>query len=362
MPLIMAGGWYFTRYLQPRYHHYWEAVGKQAARDEHAVGRYGWSRRSCKKTAKFAASASRADVCAIRRLTVDVSTSTFTAAMGFLFALGSLAVWYLGGRNVLADGMSLGQLTAFLQYVAMFYTPLTSITESTTWFANFFGTSRRACDLLETQSEPLPAGAASVVLRGEIAMEHVSFGYDKSRPVLKDISFKIAPGQMVGVVGRSGSGKSTLVNLLGRMYDVDSGRVLLDGIDVRQMNPRDLRRQIGMVPQDSFLFRGLVAENISYGKAEATPEQIIAAAKLADAHDFILRMPFGYETQLGEGGTGLSGGERQRLAIARALLFDPAILVLDEATANIDAESERAICRSIRHWARGAPSSSSLTD
>jgi ABC-type multidrug transport system ATPase subunit len=156
---------------------------------------------------------------------------------------------------------------------------------------------------------------------------------------------------MVGVVGRSGSGKSTLVSLISRLYEVDSGELLIDGIDVRRIHPRHLRRQIGMVPQDPFLFRGSIAANISYGNQEAGPEQILSAAQNADAHDFIMRMPLAYDTPLGEGGSGLSGGERQRLSIARALLFDPAILILDEATASVDAESERAICEAIRRWA-----------
>ena len=180
----------------------------------------------------------------------------------------------------------------------------------------------------------------------------MSFGYDRSRPVLEDISFTIEPGEMVGVVGRSGSGKSTLVSLIGRLYQCDAGQIRIDGIDVRQANPRQLRRQIGMVPQEPFLFRGSVAANITYGNGQATPEQVLLAARNADSHEFIMRMPFAYETQLGEGGSGLSGGERQRLSIARALLFDPAILILDEATASVDAESERAICQAIRRWAR----------
>ncbi len=354
MPLIIAGSWYFTRCLQPRHHHYWEAVGKQAAalmgmlsgirvvksfvQEDREIRRFGESSRRLRDS----------------RLAVDTSTSTFAAGMGFLFAVGTLAAWYLGGRDVLFGQMTLGALMAFLQYLAMFYTPLTSIAESTTWFANFFSVSRRICDLLDTPGEsrrPEPPVALDRV-QGRVELRDVSFGYDKSRPVLSDISFTIAPGEMIGVVGRSGSGKSTLVSLIARLYDADHGQILIDGVDVRELDPRQLRRQIGMVPQEPFLFRGAVAENIAYGNAQAAPEQILLAAKQADAHDFIMRMPLAYSTQLGEGGSGLSGGERQRLSIARALLFDPAILILDEATASVDAESERAICRAIRRWAR----------
>ena len=354
MPLIVAGSWYFTRYLQPRHQHYWAAVGKQASA---LMGMLAGIRvvkafvQEDREIRRFADSSRR-----LRdsRLTVDNAAVTFTAAMGLLFALGGLVVWYLGGRDVLFGSMTLGSLMAFLAFLAMFYAPLTTIAESTTWFASFYSTSRRICALLDVPSESEQAQPTVPLGRfqGGVEFQHVSFAYDRSRPVLEDISFAIEPGEMVGVVGRSGSGKSTLVSLIGRLYECDAGQIRIDGIDVRQADPRQLRRQIGMVPQEPFLFRGLVAANITYGNGQATPEQILLAARNADSHEFIMRMPFAYETQLGEGGSGLSGGERQRLSIARALLFDPAILILDEATASVDAESERAICQAIRRWAR----------
>jgi ATP-binding cassette subfamily B protein len=354
MPLIVAGSWYFTRYLQPRHQHYWAAVGKQASalmgmltgirvvkafvQEDREIRRFADSSRRLRDS----------------RLTVDNAAVTFTAAMGLLFALGGLVVWYLGGRDVLFGSMTFGSLMAFLAFLAMFYAPLTTIAESTTWFASFYSTSRRICALLDVpnESEQAQPTAPLGLFHGGVEFQHVSFAYDRSRPVLEDISFTIEPGEMVGVVGRSGSGKSTLVSLIGRLYECNAGQIRIDGIDVRQMNPRQLRRQIGMVPQEPFLFRGSVAANITYGDGQAAPEQILLAARNADSHEFIMRMPFAYETQLGEGGSGLSGGERQRLSIARALLFDPAILILDEATASVDAESERAICRAIRRWAR----------
>ena len=354
MPLILAGSWYFTRDLQPRHQHYWAAVGKQASA---LMGMLAGIRvvkafvQEDREVRRFADSSRR-----LRdsRLTVDNAAVTFTAGMGLLFALGGLVVWYLGGRDVLFGSMTFGSLMAFLALLAMFYAPLTTIAELTTWFAGFYSTSRRICALLDVPSESEPTQSTQPLDRfqGGVEFQHVSFAYDRGRPVLEDISFVIEPGTMVGVVGRSGSGKSTLVSLIGRLYQCDAGRIRIDGIDVRQVDPRQLRRQIGMVPQESFLFRGLVAANIAYGNAQATPEQIVLAARNADSHEFIMRMPFAYETQLGEGGSGLSGGERQRLSIARALLFDPAILILDEATASVDAESERAICRAIRCWAR----------
>lgn len=353
MPLILAASWYFTRYLNPRHQHYWDAVGQQASALSgmlagiRVVKAFVQERREVER---FRTSSHR-----LRdsRQVVDVATAVFSALTGLLFALGGLGVWYIGGRDVLFGQMTLGSLMAFLAYLAMFYTPLTSMTEATTWFSNFITAARRIFDLLDTPGEDQPASPTAALPRtGQVEFAGVSFGYDKTRPVLKDVSFRIPPGEIVGVVGRSGSGKSTLVSLIARLYEADAGRVLVGGVDVRQCSPGQLRRLIGMVPQEPFLFRGSIAENVCYGQPEATPEQILRAAKLADAHDFVLRRPLAYQSLLGEGGGGLSGGERQRLSIARALLIDPAILILDEATASIDVESERAICRALRRFSR----------
>lgn len=354
MPLIVGGSWYFTRHLQPLHQHYWEAVGRQASALMGMLGgirvvkAFAQEDREVKRFCQSSAHLRDA------RMTVDVSTAAFTACMGFLFVLGSLAVWYIGGRDVLAGRMTVGSLMAFLAYLAMFYAPLTSISESTTWFAGFFGTVERMGDLLDTPSEATRSADESPMRRpaGAIEFQGVTFGYDKAHPVLRDIDLAIRPGEMVGVLGHSGSGKSTLVNLIARLYEVDAGRILLDGTDIRQFDPRQFRRQIGIVPQEPFLFRGTVADNISYGNAQSHPEQILMAAKRADAHGFVMQMPLAYETQLGEGGAGLSGGERQRLSIARALICDPTILILDEATANVDAEAERTICDALRRLAR----------
>ena len=189
--------------------------------------------------------------------------------------------------------------------------------------------------------------------RGEIRFENVTFGYDPNQPVLHDVSFTVAAGEMVGIVGRSGSGKTTLVSLLARFHDVQEGRITVDGHDIRRLSTHDLREKLGVVFQDSFLFRGTIWKNLSFGRPQATIEQGLATAKAAGAHDFLCRQPLAYETLLGEHGAGLSGGEKQRLSIARTLLYDPRILVLDEATSNIDAEAEKAIQEALAVLVRG---------
>jgi ABC-type transport system involved in Fe-S cluster assembly fused permease/ATPase subunit len=315
------------------------------------------------------------------RMHVDYSTAAFSATMQLIFSLGGLIVWYVGGRDVLAGTMSLGSMMAFLAYLAMFYTPLATLSQFTTWLTNFLTGCQRVFELLDTPAEvtepdePVALPTARVgegengregvspnnapsetphlpvspsPALGSIRFDHVSFGYERHQLVLRDVDFEINPGETIGIVGKSGSGKTTLVNLLCRFYDVCEGRVLVDGIDVRRLASHQLRHHIGCVLQEPFLFRGTIWQNLVYGMPSSTPEAAITAAKAAQAHDFILNSPLGYDTWLGERGAGLSGGERQRMSIARAILYDPPILVLDEATSNIDAESEEAIQKALR--------------
>jgi ABC-type multidrug transport system ATPase subunit len=251
--------------------------------------------------------------------------------------------------------MTLGQLIAFLAYLAMFYAPLGALSNFTTWLTSFLSGSQRVLELLDTPAlvaeparpEPWTDGG------GEVRFADVTFGYDANQPVLHGVSFTVRPGEMVGIVGRSGSGKSTLVSLLARFHDVQEGRITVDGHDVRDLSSRDLREKLGIVFQDSFLFRGTIWRNLAYGRPRAAVEEGLAAAKAAGAHDFICRQPLAYETLLGEQGAGLSGGEKQRLSIARTLLYDPRILVLDEATSNIDAEAEKAIQEALAALVKG---------
>ncbi len=345
MPLVLTGSWFFWRYVYPKYYRYWDASSKQTGALAGMLSGIRVVKAFAQEDREFNRFNESSAYLRHSRLGVENSASTFSAVMQMIFSLGGLIVWFVGGRDVLADRMTLGSLMAFLAYLAMFYAPLSTLAQLTTWLTSFMTASQRIFELLDTPvrvmdpAEPLALPRAT----GNIRFENVTFGYDRHHPVLEDVSFDIPAGQMVGIVGRSGSGKTTLVNLISRFYDVDEGRVTLDGLDVRELDRHDLRRHVGLVLQESFLFRGTIWENLIYGRPDATPEQVITSSKAANAHDFIMKMPFGYDSPLGERGAGLSGGEKQRISIARALLYDPAILILDEATSNLDSESEKAI-------------------
>ncbi|MBI5394310.1 MAG: ABC transporter ATP-binding protein [Verrucomicrobia bacterium] len=284
------------------------------------------------------------------------SANTFSPIMTFIFSLGGFIVWYAGGRLVLEDrGVTLGTLMAFFGYLGQFYGPLQTLTTLSDWLTEFLSSSQRVFDILDTPAEPndAPDSQPMPAVRGQIGFDAVTFGYDPYNAVIKDISLSIEPGQLIGIVGKSGSGKTTLINLLCRFYDVQKGAIRIDGVDVRQMRRDDLRKHIGLVLQEPFLFRASIADNIAYGRPDAAPHEIMDAARAANAHDFIMRQPAGYDTQLGERGAGLSGGEKQRISIARALLCDPSILILDEATSNVDTESEQEIQKALAVLRKG---------
>jgi ATP-binding cassette subfamily B protein len=355
VPLVVGGTWYFWQRVYPRYYRYWDANSKQVQAVSSMLGGI----RVVKSFAQEEKEQGRFDRASsylrTMRLWVEESTANYSAVMQLVFSLGGLIVWYVGGRDVIASHMSLGELIAFLAYLAMFYAPLGALSQFTTWLTSFLTGAKRVMELLDTPisvedpATPVVPGPA----KGEIRFDHVTFGYDRHSPVIKGISFQIQPGEMIGVVGRSGSGKTTLVNLLCRFYDADEGRVLVDGIDVRDYALSDLRRRVGIVLQESYLFRGTIWDNLCYGRPEIDVPMGLAAAKAACAHDFILRSPLGYETVLGEHGAGLSGGEKQRLSLARAILYDPPILILDEATSSVDTEAERSIQEALERLTRG---------
>lgn len=355
VPLVILGSWIFWRHVYPRHYRLWDAASKQMAvlsgmlsgiRVVKAFGQEPLERDRFRATS---------DQLRDWRQWVELTNSTYSAAMQIVFSLGGLIVWYVGGRDVIGREMTLGQLIAFLAYLAMFYAPLGALSNFTTWLTSFLSGSKRVLELLDTPAlipEPAEPSAWDEP-RGRIEFRDVTFGYDENQPVLHDVSFAVDPGEMIGIVGRSGSGKSTLVNLLARFHDVQQGTIEIDGIDIRRLSIRQLRERLGIVFQESFLFRGTIWKNLAYGRPDATVEEGLAAAKAAGAHDFLCRQPAAYETLLGERGAGLSGGEKQRLSIARTLLADPAILVLDEATSSIDAEAEREIQRALAALVKG---------
>ncbi|MFM8805441.1 MAG: DUF1854 domain-containing protein, partial [Planctomycetia bacterium] len=345
VPLVILGSWVFWRHVYPRHYRLWDASSKQMAALSGMLSGIrvvkAFSQENRERDRFHAAS----DHLRHWRQWVEHTNTTYAASMQIVFSLGGLIVWYVGGRDVIGHQMTLGQLIAFLAYLAMFYAPLGALSNFTTWLTSFLSGSQRVLELLDTPAliaEPKTPLAWENV-RGAIRFDNVTFGYDRNQPVLRDVSFEVRPGEMVGIVGRSGSGKTTLVSLLSRFHDVQEGSITVDGIDIRDLSMHDLRGKLGVVFQESFLFRGTIWKNLSYGRPQATIEQGLAAAKAAGAHDFLCRQPLAYETLLGEHGAGLSGGEKQRLSIARTLLYDPRVLVLDEATSNIDAEAEKSI-------------------
>lgn len=271
--------------------------------------------------------------------------ATFHPWLSFVMGSGALIVWYVGGRGVLGNELSLEDFVTFVMYLGRFYGPMSALANINDWLTRTLTAAERVFEVLDTRPDVVDSPDAQPVreLRGRVELRNVTFGYDKFKPVLKGISLDVAPGEMVGLVGHSGAGKSTTVNLICRLYDVDEGAVLFDGMDVRRLKLDDLRRHIGVVLQETYLFSGTIAENIAYARPEATREAILEAAAAANAHDFIMRMPDAYDSEVGERGGRLSGGEKQRISIARVILHNPKVLILDEATSSVDTETEKQI-------------------
>ena len=285
---------------------------------------------------------------------INRTWSLFTPTVTLLTEVGLLVVWGFGIWQVSQGDITVGILTAFIAYIGRFYGRLDSMSRIVSVTQKAAAGAKRIFDILDHVSnvpEPLNPVPLKQV-EGAISLRGVGFRYG-SRRVIRDMDLDIRPGEMIGLVGHSGSGKSTLVNLICRFYDVSDGAILVDGVDIRRYAVADFRRHIGLVLQEPFLFFGTIAENIAYGKPGATRAEIVAAARAAHAHEFILRLPQGYDSLVGERGQGLSGGERQRISIARALLIDPRLLILDEATSAVDTETEKEIQKALDNLVQG---------
>lgn len=285
-----------------------------------------------------------------RQITVVKEWAKVMPSTIFLITLGTILILWFGGQMAIRGEITIGELVAFNSYMLLLANPAQQLA----WLVNAAGEAyaglQRTFEILETQPDiqSPPNAIVCPPFRGEILFEQVSFRYNEyDRPILSDINLKIEPNQRLAIIGATGSGKTTLVNLIPRFYDVSEGYLRIDGIDVRQMHLPSLRRQIGIVLQTSLLFSTTIRENLAYGRPDASEEEIIAAAKAAQAHDFIMELPEGYDTVVGERGVTLSGGQRQRIAIGRALLMNPRILILDDSTSSVDMQTEHLIQKAL---------------
>lgn len=345
VPLVLIMVAQFWKFIRVRYEKQWRIDSRSNSilhdiiKGIRVVKSFGNEEREIKKFA---------DTC--RRL-AEISSSneklwarTFPI-INFFVGVGEFFVLYVGGRMVLGRSFTLGELMQFSLYLSYIYQPLRWMASLPRWLANAMTSMVKILEILDEKLEIRDAKdpIKPETLEGALEFRNVNFGYKTYEPVLKNVDLTIKPGEMVGLVGPSGAGKSTVINLMLRLYDPNSGAIYLDGIDLKEMAQQDLHGNMGVVFQETFLFCGSVYDNITYAREDATREEVIAAAKAANAHDFIMKLPDGYNTILGENGHTLSGGERQRIAIARAILKNPKILILDEATSSLDPETESKI-------------------
>ena len=354
IPLIIAGFIMYNRYVRPLFRHAQATLGdlnstlqdnlsgikeiQVFTQEEREMQRIG------KRIHSHASAITRA---------VSIS-ACFHGGIDFFAGLGTVSVALFGGLMALKGQISLADMTGYLLYVGSFYEPIMRLNHLNESLQQSLAAADRYFELLDTEPEIKDAPEAMDLrdVQGHITFENVDFHYDET-PVLKDINLEISPGEMIALVGPTGVGKTTMVNLIPRFYDPKQGRILIDGQDIRGIKIASLRKHISMVLQDVFLFNGTVAENIAYGSPDASMEQIRAAAIAAEADEFIREMPAGYDTEIGERGARLSGGQKQRLAIARAILYDAPILILDEATSSVDTETEAQITAALQHLIEG---------
>ena len=284
----------------------------------------------------------------------------FGPVVEITWGLGGFLLYYIGIEIVGVEEIGIGTFLAFSTYIAMFWSPIRNLANFYNKLVTNISGAERIFDIMDTKADIVDRDGASELpdIQGEVAFEHVSFAYqdEPERMILEDVNFRIRPGETIALVGPTGAGKTTIVNLISRFYDVTAGRVTIDGYDVQDVTIKSLRRQMGIMTQDNFLFSGTIRENIKYGRLDATDEEMIAAAKAVDAHEFIMNLEHGYDTQISERGARLSIGQRQLLAFARTMVSNPRILILDEATSSIDTHTELLVQRGIAAMLEGRTS------
>ena len=348
-PIVMVVTRIFRKKTWKMYHQQWRAGDKMTSvmndifQGIRVVKCFGTEEQ---EIARFDEASKRARE---RTLKNEKFYSIFNPCVSFAMSIGTYFMLYYSGCQIIDGKMTLGYMMMITSYINLVYGPLEWMAGIPQMLVRFTTALARMFELMDEKNDVADApDAVDVDIKGKISFENASFGYTDIVEVLHNVSLNIRPGEMLGIVGRSGVGKSTLINLVMRLYDLDSGTLKIDGVDIKKISQESLRKQIGVVLQETFLFSGTIYDNIAYAKPNATYDEIITAAKLAGAHKFIMKLPNGYNTKVGERGYTLSGGERQRVSIARAVLHDPKILILDEATAALDTETEKQIQDSLQ--------------
>ncbi|MBQ8311117.1 MAG: ABC transporter ATP-binding protein [Clostridia bacterium] len=344
MPLVALSFRLFWRMMRTLFNRRWQ-LNSQANAILHdifsgirVVKSYGMEKREEERFVGMAAQERAA------QLRIERIWAWLMPILHFMLGFGEYVLLFYVGNQMLAGEMTAGEMSQFSSYTSMIFGPMMALMTFPRQFMHMMTSLTRVYEIMDESVDVKDSHESDLQkIEGYIDIDHISFGHEDAHEVLRDIDLHIKPGEFIGLVGKSGVGKSTLINLIMRMYDVDEGMIRIDGVDIRKIPQEQLRSQMGVVLQENFLFTGSVWQNLTYAKPNATREEVIQAAKMAGAHDFIVRLPDGYNTYVGERGHTLSGGERQRISIARALLHDPRILILDEATASLDTETEKLI-------------------
>jgi ATP-binding cassette, subfamily B, multidrug efflux pump len=358
IPVMILMTRLFSAWARAAYRRTRQTIGDVSANLQEEISGIKVAQAFNRTSAEQAEFARRNDANRTATMSATAITSAFQPLVDVLGAIATAIVAGYGGYLALNGEVSVGVVVAFLTYVQNLFRPLQLLSTAYTQAQASLAASERIFELIDTPVTLIdkPGAGAMAAIAGAVTFKNVAFAYDASKPVLRDVSFEAQAGQTIAIVGPTGAGKTTIVNLINRFYDVDAGAVLIDGIDVRDVTKASLRGQMGMVPQDSFLFAATIADNLRYGKLEASDADVEAAARAANAHEFIAAQKEGYATKLGERGGGLSQGQRQLLGIARAILANPRILILDEATSSVDTRTEALIQGALKALLKGRTS------